>query len=58
MGFWFSSDKFGEVTAIQKVQYFQNYNGVLYGAAVLNDMTGNQKYGNLTNMSELYPFLE
>ena len=36
--FSFSSRKFGEVAVIQKFKYFQNYNGVLYGAVMLDDM--------------------
>ena len=37
--FWFSSHNFGKVAAIQKFQSFQNiYNGVLYGAAMLDDI--------------------
>ena len=35
---WLSSHNFGEVAVIQKFQYFQNYNGVLYGAAMLDDI--------------------
>ena len=39
---WFSSHNFGKVVVIQKFQYFQNYNGVLYGAAMLYDMPCHQ----------------
>ena len=35
---WLSSYNFGEVAVIQKFQYFQNSNGVLYGAAMLDEM--------------------
>ena len=36
--FWLSSHNFGKVAVIQKFQYFQSYNRVLYGAAMIDNM--------------------
>ena len=41
--FWLPSHKFGEVTVIKKIHYFQNYNGVLYGAATSPNMAAPYK---------------
>ena len=36
VNFWFSIHTFGKVTVNKKIQYLQNYNGVLYWAAMLD----------------------
>ena len=71
--FWLSNHNLGKVAVIQKYQYFQNWKefcmwrpcwmaleilsflNYIYFAKV---MSRKPNIGNLTNMTELYPFLE